>query len=147
MTTKKSTVSPAFVKRFMTVNEQVFAKTAYSESHAYAQFKDLSLMQVNTIRLIEHYKPCTMSTLAKSMGLTMGSVTQLIDRLIERKYVKRIRSTEDRRVVYAELTAKGKKVIQATRQQVEDFANDMLSKFTTEEQENILDVFERMHQD
>jgi DNA-binding MarR family transcriptional regulator len=141
---KKYNVTKERINRFALVNEEMFEKTAYAESQAYATFKDLSLLQVHVIRLIEYHKPCTMGKLAKSMGLSLGSITQLIDRLIRKDYVRRARSTEDRRVVFAELTTKGKKVIKASRKHVDTVALDILAKFTESEQEAVLDLFEKM---
>lgn len=141
---KKNNVTADRLNRFASVNEEMFEKTAYAESQAFVKFKDLSLLQVHVIRLIEYHKPCTMGKLAKSMGLSLGSVTQLIDRLMKKGYVKRVRSTEDRRVVFAELTAKGKKVIKASKMHVDTVAQGVLSKFTQSEQEALLEFFERM---
>ena len=141
---KKHNVTKDRMERFATFNEEMFEKTAYAESQAFAKFKDLSLLQVHVIRLIEYHKPCTMGKLAKSMGLSLGSVTQLIDRLIRKDYVKRVRSTEDRRVVFAELTTKGKRVIKASKKHVDTVAQGVLSKFVESEQEALLDFFEKM---
>ena len=147
MTQKKHNVTEERINRFAELNEKLFEKTAYAESQAFLQFKDLTLMQIQVIRLITYHKPCAMGMLAKSMGLTMGSITQLIDRLINKKYVKRIRATDDRRVVYAELTAKGRRVIQASYKHVFTVAEDMLGKFSPVEQDGMLDFFERMASD
>lgn len=141
---KKYNVTKDRIERFAMVNEEMFEKTAYAESQAFAKFKDLSLLQVYVIRLIEYHKPCTMGKLAKSMGLSLGSVTQLIDRLIRKEYVNRVRSIEDRRVVFAELSAKGKKVIKASKKHVDTVAVEVLSKFSESEQKSLLDFFERM---
>lgn len=62
----------------------------------------------------------------------------------DKKYVKRVRSTKDRRVVYAELTAKGKKVIDASSSHVNIVGKDVLSKFTESEQKAFLAFFGRM---
>ena len=135
------------VARFASVNEEMFEKTAYAESQAYAGFADLTLLQVHVIRLIEYHKLCTMGKLAKSMGISLGSITQMIDRLIRKEYVKRTRSTTDRRVVYAELTLKGRKVIKASKKHVDIVAVSVLSKFNESEQMAMLDFFERMVED
>lgn len=141
---KKHNVTKERIDRFAFLNEEVFERTAYAESQAYSTFKDLSLLQVHVIRLIKYHQPCTMGKLAKSMKLSLGSVTQLIDRLIKKDYVKRVRSTEDRRVVFAQLTAKGKKVIKASKKHVDTVAFDMLTRFTESEQKTLLTFLEKM---
>ena len=134
-------------KQFAFINEAIFEKTAYAESKAFVEFKDLSLLQVHGIRLIEYHKPCTMTKLANSMGLSLASITQMIDRLIRKEYVERERSTKDRRVVHAKLTPKGRRVIQASKKHVDIVAQDILSKFTEAEQDVFLSFWERMMQD
>ncbi len=141
---KRYNVTKERIDCFAAINEEMFEKTAYVESQAYSKFKDLSLLQVYVIRLIEYHKPCAMGKLAKSTGLSLGSVTQLIDRLIRKDYVKRIRSTEDRRIVFAKLTTKGKKVIKASKKHVNIVAMDVLSKFTESEQKELLNFFDIM---
>lgn len=143
---KKHKVAKKRIGRFALVNEKLFEKTASAESQAYTEFKDLSLLQINVIRLIEYHRPCTMSQLAKSLKLSLGSITQLIDRLIRKSYVKRVRSTDDRRVVFAELTAKGSRVINASKKHIDIVATDILAKFTESEQEALLEFLERIVQ-
>ena len=87
--TKKFNVTKARLNRFVELNEAIFEKTAYAESQAYSGFKALTLLQIQVIRLIAYHQPCTMGKLAKSMGLSLGSVTQMIDRLVRKGYVTR----------------------------------------------------------
>ena len=48
-----------------------------------------------------------MSTIAKKLNITVGSLTTSMNSLVKKKYTERIRSEEDRRVVYIRLTEKG----------------------------------------
>ncbi|WJY28360.1 MULTISPECIES: MarR family winged helix-turn-helix transcriptional regulator [Sporosarcina] len=56
-----------------------------------------------------------MSELAKILGLTAGAVTAASDKLIENGYVLRIRDDKDRRIIYLEITDKGRKELQQLR--------------------------------
>ena len=132
------------MKRFAMVNEEIFERTASAELQAYAKFPDLSLLQVQVIRLIEYHKPCNMSQLSKSMGLSLASTTQLMNRLAKKDYIKRVRSKIDQRVVFVELKAKGKKVINASRKHVDTVGLQVMKKFTPKEQDQMLDFFDRM---
>ena len=51
----------------------------------------------------------TMSAVARTLGITAGSLTTSMNSLVNKKYVTRQRSETDRRVVYIQLTGKGKK--------------------------------------
>ena len=48
-----------------------------------------------------------MSSVARSLRITMGTLTVAVNNLVKKGYVIRTRSEEDRRVVYASLTPKG----------------------------------------
>ena len=48
-----------------------------------------------------------MSMIAKKLNITVGSLTTSMNSLVKKKYAERIRSEEDRRVVYIRLTEKG----------------------------------------
>ncbi|GFH96673.1 transcriptional regulator ZitR [Lachnospiraceae bacterium] len=48
-----------------------------------------------------------MSSIAKKLGITVGSLTIAMNHLVKKKYVERCRSEKDRRVVVVKLTEKG----------------------------------------
>lgn len=137
-------VNPAHLDLFVAINEQLREATAHSEAEFFAQFKDISILQAHIILSVNYHHPCKMGQIAKSANLTMGSVTQIIDKLEQKKYLKRQRSTQDRRVVYVELTAKGRKVVVANEQHVKQVGQEIMQKFTPYEQQQFLDFFQRM---
>ena len=54
-----------------------------------------------------------MSALAEHMVVAVSSLTSLMDRLVEKKLVKRERSEKDRRIVLVRLTGAGREVMEA----------------------------------
>lgn len=76
------------------------------------EFKDLSVNDMHVIDAIDCTGQKNMSTVAKAMSVTMGTLTIAINGLVKKGYVERIRSEEDRRVVLISLTEKGKKAHQ-----------------------------------
>lgn len=50
-----------------------------------------------------------MSTVARTLSVTVGTLTIAINNLVKKGYVERIRSQEDRRVVLISLSEKGVK--------------------------------------
>lgn len=77
---------------------------ALSEGH----FSDLSVTEIHTIEAIGMYTPRSMGEVAQDLGITVGTLTTAINKLIKKEYVERKRIEEDRRVVLVELTKKGK---------------------------------------
>lgn len=70
-------------------------------------FKDLSITEMHVIEAIG-LGSRTMTDVADQIGITVGTLTTSINRLVKKEYVTRKRSEEDRRYVEIELTHKGK---------------------------------------
>ena len=71
------------------------------------EFKDISNNDMHIIEAIGKDEPKNMSTVAKAMGVTVGTLTIAINALVKKTYVIRERSEKDRRVVLISLTKKG----------------------------------------
>ncbi len=70
--------------------------------------KDLSITETHTIEAIGMYEVKTMSEVAQSLKITVGTLTTAINKLVKKGYVERNRCEEDRRSVKIKLTRKGK---------------------------------------
>nr|WP_253295610.1 MarR family transcriptional regulator [Roseburia sp. MSJ-14] len=73
------------------------------------EFKDISNNDMHIIEAIGKEEPKNMSTIAKSLSVTVGTLTIAINNLVKKGYVSRVRSEEDRRVVLISLSEKGDK--------------------------------------
>lgn len=73
------------------------------------EFKDISNNDMHIIEAIGIGESKNMSTIAKALKVTVGTLTIAINSLVKKGYVKRERSEEDRRVVLVSLRTKGKK--------------------------------------
>ena len=67
------------------------------------EFKDISNNDMHIIEAIGIEEPRNMSTVAKSLSVTVGTLTIAVNSLVKKGYVKRVRSEEDRRVVLLSL--------------------------------------------
>ena len=81
-----------------------------------AEFKNISVNDMHIIEAIGTGDPKNMSTVAKLMSVTVGTLTIAINNLVKKGYVSRVRSEEDRRVVLIFLTEKGKRAYQHHRE-------------------------------
>lgn len=73
------------------------------------EFKDISNNDMHIIEAIGLEEPRSMSSVAKDLSVTVGTLTIAINNLVKKSYVKRVRSEKDRRVVLISLTEKGEK--------------------------------------
>lgn len=72
---------------------------------------DLTVIEINTIVVIGHgEEDKKMSEIANTLGVTFGTPTVTVDRLIKKGYVIRRRDNEDRRRVFISLSETGKDV-------------------------------------
>ncbi len=63
--------------------------------------------QIHALLWLGHDGPLTMGELGRRVGVTEKTVTGLVDRLEQDRYVERERDEEDRRIVRGRLTARG----------------------------------------
>ncbi|MCI9174230.1 MAG: MarR family transcriptional regulator [Lachnospiraceae bacterium] len=73
------------------------------------EFKDISNNDMHVIEAIGTGEGRSMSAVAKSLSVTVGTLTIAINNLVKKGYVNRVRSQEDRRVVLISLSKKGEK--------------------------------------
>ena len=65
-----------------------------------SEFKDLTNNDMHVIEAIGIEEPKNMSTIAKELSVTVGTLTIAMNSLVKKGYVTRQRGKEDRRVVY-----------------------------------------------
>lgn len=73
-----------------------------------SEFKNISVNDMHIIEAIGDEGSKNMSSVAKLLSVTVGTLTIAINSLVKKGYVHRERSEEDRRVVLISLTDKGK---------------------------------------
>ena len=71
------------------------------------EFKDISNNDMHVIEAIGIGEGGNMSSVAKKLNVTVGTLTTAMNSLVNKKYVERQRNEKDRRVVYVKLTEKG----------------------------------------
>jgi len=96
--------------------EEIMAKlTAYmarAEEEAKEQygFNDLTITQMNYLEMICQLTNPNLTELAIAMKLTKPTVTVLVDRLIEKELIYKVKSDADRRSAHLHLTEKGRMI-------------------------------------
>lgn len=105
MSTGNQNHFPEFEKLFWKLSREMgyLWKRIYEQTFPGSQSHILFLLERNGTK--------RMSELADALHLTPGAVTTASDRLIDHGYIDRIRDEKDRRVIYLELTQKGKETL------------------------------------
>ena len=90
-------------------------------------------------------KASTVAELARECDLDAGSMTRLLDRLEAKQLCRRVRSTDDRRVVNMELTDAGRSAAQGIPVVLSRVQNAYLAGFTHDEWHTLQGFLQRIH--
>lgn len=101
-------------------------------------YKELTVNDMHVIEAIDTQEPKNMSTVAKALSVTTGTLTISVNGLVKKGYVNRTRSEEDRRVVLISLTEKGRRAF-AQHQQFHQRMIDSIVDGLTEEEQLVLE--------
>ena len=72
------------------------------------EFQDITNNDMHIIEAIGMNEPKNMSTIAREISVTVGTLTIAMNSLVKKGYVLRERGKEDRRVVYISLAERGR---------------------------------------
>jgi len=76
---------------------------------------DLSIPQFRTMRFVQRNPDSSLSSLAEHLGLTLPSVSKLVDGLVKSGLISRQESTMDRRQLTLVLTQNGEAIVNTAR--------------------------------
>lgn len=94
------------------------------------KYKELTVNDMHVIEAVDIHEPKNMTSVARALSVTTGTLTISVNGLVKKGYIERTRSEEDRRVVLISLTEKGRKAFaqhQRFHQQMIDAAVENLN--------------------
>jgi DNA-binding MarR family transcriptional regulator len=126
-------------KKFHELNEEISLLLSEIES---INSSELKLGKVETLFLqflFEVDKPVNMKTITNHLKVSQSRITHLTDSLIEKGFVDRYASKEDRRVNFAYLTDKGKDVVSKKANGNTKFYAAQLEKYDSKKVDQLLE--------
>ena len=102
------------------------------------EFRDITNNDMHVIEAVGIREPRNMSSVAKTLGITVGTLTISINGLVKKGYVHRVRSDADRRVVLVSLTEKGEKAYHHHEKFHEDMIQSLLKDLSEEETKTLV---------
>ena len=109
-----------------------------SDAEIPAVSEKLSPQEARVLSTVGRQDCCPMTRIAQKIRLSLSSATGLIDRLCEKRLVRRDRSSEDRRIVQVELTDEGRTLHQAAVEARVAFARELLKPLSAGEQDELV---------
>lgn len=97
------------------------------------EFKDLSNNDMHVIEAVGLGEGKNMTSIARELKITVGSLTTAMNNLVKKQYVQRYRSKKDRRVVFVKLTEKGVKAYRHHEEYHRQMSQAILDRLDEEE--------------
>ncbi len=106
---------------------------------------DLSVPQFRALNFLHHQAGASLSQVAEHIGLTLPSVSLLVDGLVERKLILRNTSAADRRRVTLTLTARGQSVLDAAHGATQAALAEKLAALPAKDQMIVIQAMQALH--
>lgn len=110
-----------------------------------SEFEDITNNDMHVIEAIGIDTPKNMSSIARVLSVTVGTLTISMNSLVKKGYVVRQRSSEDRRVVYISLSEKGVKAYYHHKKFHEQMIDGVVKELTEEELEALVKALTKLN--
>ena len=135
-----------------TINEllvELFHEIIDIEEKTIRKNKKFSKMTTNDMHVIEAIGPDeakTMSTVAKTLNVTLGTLTISVNSLVKKGYVNRVRSEKDRRVVLVSLTKEGMQAYRHHQKFHDEMIQSVIETLEDDEREVLHRALDKLNQ-
>jgi DNA-binding MarR family transcriptional regulator len=99
---------------------------------------DLSVPEFRTLGFLRRHTGASLTDVADHIGVTLPSMSKLMDSLVTRKLVMREFDAADRRRVTLALTARGNVILQAAHAAAQAYLAEVLSALSLTEQQMVV---------
>jgi len=128
---------------------KVYCRIVYNEDKILKDMvgDPLSIKEMHTLDVVYSSmatKTNTAGNIAKKLGITLGTCTTNIDRLVTKGLVNKVKNDNDRRVVYIELTEKGIQVHLKHKGMHKKIITKAISKLTMTEKVSLMNAINKL---
>lgn len=106
-----------------------------------------SLAQVHTVEVLGCHGALRMKELAEKLGITTGTLTVQVDKLVAAKLIERCPHPEDRRAIVVRLTKQGTKLHEQHNQLHHDLVRDLTQDMTAEEESALIACLKKINRE
>ena len=106
-----------------------------------------SLAQIHTIEVLGNHGALRMKELAQKLGITTGTLTVQIEKLVNANLIDRCPHPKDRRAIVVTLTEKGQQIHRQHNQLHLDLMEDLTRHIEPEHEEVLLACLEKMNRE
>lgn len=147
---EESTIDDNIIKETYLIGElfrELLRKINRMENkrYLYKDLKELTLIEIDTILVIGPENQKSMSEIAGVLGVSSGTPTVTIDRLIGKGFVERKRDEVDRRQVFVRLSDKGMQVYNSVIELKNKAAEKIFGILAPEERKGMINVLSKLN--
>ena len=135
---------PELLRRLWDLGREMSTQTVFLHQ-AIAQSAGLNATDTKCLELILRHEDgrVTAGWLSQQSGMTTGAITHILDRLEKRRYIRRIRDTDDRRRVFVVVNRPKLKPLEPKYEAIGNAYMTMLEEFSDVDLELICDYLEK----
>ena len=100
--------------------------------------------EMQVVVFVGQHTSVKMTEISENLNSPLSTLTSVVDKLVERKFLTRVHSDEDRRVVNVALTVKGKNSFKTFLNRKDEMAEKILSQYNATEQANFIGYLGKM---
>lgn len=105
---------------------------------------DVTAPQLMSLAVVAEEGPISLGDIAKSVHLSPSTIVGVLDRLVDKNYVKRRRDKKDRRLINVTITEKGRELIKKAQHPFMDILESTKKEFPLPEREKVADCLEKL---
>ncbi|WP_180271296.1 MarR family winged helix-turn-helix transcriptional regulator [Fredinandcohnia onubensis] len=105
---------------------------------------NLSITEFSVLEVLFHKGKQTIQQIGKSILITSGSMTYVIDRLEQKGFLKRSACPDDRRAIHVTLTDAGIEIMNKIMPEHEDFVDRVFDSLNPNEIDTLVDLLKRV---
>jgi DNA-binding MarR family transcriptional regulator len=100
--------------------------------------------ELQVVVFVGQHTSVKMTEISENLNSPLSTLTSVVDKLVEKKFLTRVHSDEDRRVVNVALTVKGKNSFKTFLHRKDVMAEKILSLYNAAEQVNFIEYLGKM---
>ncbi|RQW65067.1 MarR family winged helix-turn-helix transcriptional regulator [Vibrio viridaestus] len=106
---------------------------------------DYTLAQIHTMEVLGSHGPMKMKDLASRLGITTGTLTVQVDKLVKAMLAERIYSETDRRTILVSLTEKGRGVYQHHNHLHLTLVQDLIKNLSDADENKLIEILKKLN--
>ena len=130
--------------KFIVAFETLILKMQQVDITCLEAYGDVTKREFNLLIMLGKSGKMIMKEVADCLGVPVSTATTIIDKLIEKGYLKRIHPPTDRRIIVVVLSDEGKSIYLSLRSKMKSFARDVMNKLEGSEKTKFVYLLEKV---